>query len=524
VATATRLKVVGPDRLPPHNLQVEQGLIGSLLRDPAAIPAVAGFLAVEDFYRSTHQVLYHTILRLQAEGRPCDSLSLLDELERRGDLERAGGEQTIREAMEAAPHSANATYYAEIVHQRAVARGVIESCNVLLKAAYADDRPVDELVDLAEAQVKDLGARLTARTSRARAEMVCLADVDAEAVRWLWPGRIALGKLTLLVGDPGLGKSFVTCAIAATVSAGGCWPDLAGEHIEPGQVVMLSAEDGLADTIRPRLDAAGADCQRIHALTTIRGRDGRLRPFKIFDGLPLLEEALDALGDVRLVVIDPVSAYLGGTADEHKNAEVRSLLTPLTELATRRGVAMLLVTHLNKGSGTTKAIYRATGSLAFIAAARQAWLFARDSDDPTGLRRLVLPAKSNIVAEPSGLAYRLVDGAVQWDAVPVCMHADEALERDSGRRERTRGPAPIKTQAAKDWILEQLGSSPAGVRHGELRREAEHAGHKTSTFYDALDSLRAEGLAEELEVDGRKWLKLTRPEGDDGEGRDRAVF
>jgi RecA-family ATPase len=209
-----------------------------------------------------------------------------------------------------------------------------------------------------------------------RFRLVRLADAEPQPVEWLWPDRIAIGKVTTIAGDPGLGKSFLTLWLASLLSRGGAFPDRPGEPIEPGETILLSAEDDVNDTIRPRLDVAGADVSRVFALTTGATADGSFAPFDLTTDIPGLEEILGQKPDVRLLVIDPVSAYLGET-DENKNGQIRGLMTPLSDLASRHRIAVVLVTHMNKATGL-KAIYRATGSLAFVAAARTVWLVAKD--------------------------------------------------------------------------------------------------------------------------------------------------
>src|SRR5262249_13584096 len=162
---------------------------------------------------------------------------------------------------------------------------------------------------------------------------------------WLWPGRIACGKVTMLAGHPGLGKSQVALSIAAIVSTGGRWP-VDGACAECGSVVIMSAEDDPEDTIRPRLDAAGADLARCHVIDAVRRRDdtGRetRRGFSILEDVPRLAAALVGFGDTALVVIDPITAYLGAT-DSHCNAEVRAALAPLADLAAQHRVAVLAI-------------------------------------------------------------------------------------------------------------------------------------------------------------------------------------
>ena len=293
--------------------------------------------------------------------------------------------------------------------------------------------------------------------------LVGLDTIDRKKINWLWPGRFALGKLALLAGDPGGGKSHLTLDIAARVSTGAQWPDSSGAA-PLGQVILLSAEDDAADTIRPRLEAAGADLSRVKLLQAVRRVDSetgvrRDTCFSFEHDLPILEIALKRLRECRLVVIDPISAYLGAT-DSHSNAEVRALFAPVSELAARYGVAVLSVTHLNKGQIGGKAIYRAMGSLAFVAQARTAFAVIRDGKDNSGQRRLFLPVKNNIAPDAgTGLAFNLKPWAddpayclIDWHPGTVTESADQALspqtDNDTEREE-------IET-----WLQEELSDGP----------------------------------------------------------------
>ena len=163
-----------------------------------------------------------------------------------------------------------------------------------------------------------------------------LSGIEPEEVSWLWPSWLALGKLALVDGDPGLGKSAMTLDLAARVSAGKAFPD--GAECEPAGVVLLSAEDGLADTIRPRLDAAGADTSRILALATVPDENGHDRLLSIPEDLPLIEKGIRRVG-ARLVVVDPLMAFLSGDTNSHRDQDVRRALAPLAGLAERTGAA-----------------------------------------------------------------------------------------------------------------------------------------------------------------------------------------
>lgn len=300
-----------------------------------------------------------------------------------------------------------------------------------------------------------------------------LADVVPRPVRWLWPGRIACGKVTIIAGNPGLGKSQLTASLAGIVSTGGLWP-VDRTRSERGSVVLLNAEDAADDTIRPRLDAAGADVSRCYILDAMRveGADGpERRMFSLREDAGRLRELLADIGDVRLVIVDPISAYLEGV-DSHRNAEVRSLLAPLADVAEGSGAAVVLVSHLSKGGGS-EALLRVNGSLAFVAAARAAYMVARDPDDAD--RRLFLPLKNNIGTDTTGFAFK-IEGAtvgvnetsrVVWDSEHATVPADEAL---------ASGTADDRSEAADaaDWLASFLADGPkkqndcvkAGQREG----------------------------------------------------------
>lgn len=236
--------------------------------------------------------------------------------------------------------------------------------------------------------------------------LVRLSDVEPEMVEWLWPGRIPLGKLTILDGDPGLGKSMVTCDIAARVSTGREMPDgTFGDLDGPVGVVLLSAEDGLADTIRPRLNAAGADCTRIAALTHVVEKETGLMKAPSVADLHEIEVAIFAT-EAKLVIIDPVVAYLPEKTKSHNDQDVRRVLAPLAQLAERNHVAIWLLRHLNKAPGGNP-LYRGGGSIAFIGAVRSGLIAAQDPEDDTGERRIIASTKSNLARAAQALAYHV---------------------------------------------------------------------------------------------------------------------
>lgn len=270
-------------------------------------------------------------------------------------------------------------------------------------------------------------------------------SIDAVDVEWLWQNRIAIGKLSLLVGEPGLGKTFCALDIAARVSTGTPFADGAVPPI--GDAAILTAEDGAGDTIRPRLDAAGADVSRILHIDGVSTVGDSVGFPSLKDDLAPLEQFLKDHSELRLLIVDPLAAYLGDKIDSHSNTQVRSVLGPLCELAERYRVALLGITHLAKSEA--KAINRVIGSIAFVAAARSCWLVAQDSDDED--KRLFLPVKNNL-ARCSGLSYSVVDGRCVWDSEAVLISADDVGSDDDTPRDE-----------AKQWLIAKLsqGAMPA---------------------------------------------------------------
>ncbi len=214
----------------------------------------------------------------------------------------------------------------------------------------------------------------------------------------------------------------------------------------------MSAEDDPARTIIPRLDAAGADLSRIHVLESVIVQDGAESLPSLRDDAAHLEAAADRLGDCRLIVIDPISAYLGGGNDHH-NAEVRRILSPLKAMAERLGLAVVLVSHVNK-SGSAGAQQRVIGSVAYVGACRANFLFVKDRHDPTGRRVLMLDNGGNLGPPAPTLAYSIEDRGdgprVEWFDEPVPITAEEAIAADRAAHQAV--PAAPERQQAEGLV------------------------------------------------------------------------
>lgn len=309
------------------------------------------------------------------------------------------------------------------------------------------------------------------------ASLICtrVCSVTSKPIRWLWENTFAFGKLSLIAGDPGLGKSQLSLSLAAIVSTGGTLPNR--QRCEAGDVLLITGEDDIADTIRPRLEAAGADVNRILVVEGVPIQ-GAPRPINLATDAARIAQYVRGLPDLRLVIIDPITAFLGDT-DSHKTAEVRALLRDLARFASDTGAAVLAITHLNKSSGTA-AIGRITGSIGFVAAARAAYVVTRDKADES--LRVMAPVKNNIGDDRTAYFFKVESvtldsgirtSRVDWQAETEFLSAEEALEQKP--KEAT---APAQA-AAETFLLQMLAAGPRAAK--EVQGLADTAGFSWAT-------------------------------------------
>ena len=237
---------------------------------------------------------------------------------------------------------------------------------------------------------------------RDKVVLVSGATLKPVPVAWLWKHWLALKKLHILAGMPGQGKTTIAIALAATITIGGKWPD--GSKSTIGNVIFWSGEDDPADTLVPRLAAAGADLSRCYFITGAQ-RNGEVVPFDPAQHLPMLREQLEAIGGVSLLVVDPVVSAV--TGDSHKNTEVRRALQPLVDLASVCNCAILGITHFAKGGQGSDPSQRVVGSVAFTAVARIVMVAAKVKGDEGEDKRVLARSKSNIGPDDGGFEYHL---------------------------------------------------------------------------------------------------------------------
>lgn len=316
-----------------------------------------------------------------------------------------------------------------------------------------------------------------------------MSEVQRKPIEWLWPGRIAAGRITLIGGDPGLGKSWLTLDIAARVSTGRDWPD--GSSCEAGNVLLMSCEDDLADTILPRLQLLGAETRNIYSLDGIRtespieGLEHVVTPITLADHETIA--ASISVTKAKLLIIDPITGFLGQAADSNRDTFIRGAFRPISLAAERLNCAVILVAHLNKSSEQA-ALYRFSGSVQYTGAARAAFYVGRDRGDES--RRIMCCVKNNIGRDGWGLAYRLDQDSehpLQW----------EPDELEDPRDLITGASESEDSREAAEWLKSEV-TSPRGVSIKQIRKDSGDAGWN---WQQVLRGARIAGLRRER-IDG----------------------
>lgn len=327
-------------------------------------------------------------------------------------------------------------------------------------------------------------------------KLINMESVEVEQIEWMFYPFIPFGKVTIIQGDPGEGKTTMVLQIIAKLTKGekiftgqeqkigeagiaaGSDQNISEKAMEPVNVIYQTAEDGLGDTIKPRLLAAGADCSRVLVI------DDREQPLTMLD--VRLEEAI-VQTKARLVVLDPIQGFLGAEVDMHRANEIRPLMKRVAVLAEKYHCAIILIGHMNKNSNG-KSSYRGLGSIDFQAAARSVLIVGRIKDEPEV--RVVCHVKSSLAPEGKSIAFRLdKDNGFEWIG-EYDISADDLLSSDC------RGQ---KSQKAKAFLLEVLADG--GMAQKRIEEEAEKRGIKKKTLRNAKLELEIDSVKR-----GNQWF------------------
>jgi len=313
-------------------------------------------------------------------------------------------------------------------------------------------------------------------------------SVDSRSITWLWPGRIPLGMITLVAGHPGVGKSFFAAWLAAKLSRGESLPAFdETNQMKPCSTLIISAEDDPGQIIKPRLEGNAADLARIISFAD---------PLKFsLDAIGILERELEKNANIRMVVIDPLNAFLGKSMDYFRDPDVRMKLMPLKELALERMVAVLGIVHFNKKEDS-ELITRIGGSMAFAGVARSVLGISfdnRETEEDNRDTRLLSSLKMNLSRKPDGLAFKINDTLrIDFDPKPVMMDAEVLFSRDARERKQ-------RQSFAETWLLGYLEEHPECLST-EVRKAAEEEGIPERTIYRTKARLLSQGILESQET------------------------
>ncbi len=360
----------------------------------------------------------------------------------------------------------------EAEHGRPATKADIEALQLI---AGAIQSPVSDCLSV-------VASEALVQTYHVTVSLQCAADIKPEAIRWLWIGWLAKGKLHIFAGTAGTGKTTIAIALAAIITTGGKFPD--GSTCPIGSVLIWSGEDSPADTLIPRLMAAGADLSKVHFIGDTLTADYKSRSFDPAIDMQALTVKAATITDLALLIIDPIVNAVAG--DSHKNGEVRRALQPVVDFGERLNCAVLGITHFSKGGQGTNPLERVTGSLAFGALARIVLATAK-IDDGENTRRIFCRAKSNIGLDTGGFEYDLKQKEVQTDIFSSYALWGNAVEGNA--RELLAEPTPDDSASdCVEFLTELLKAGRMSAK--DISTEARSSGYSESQLRRAREKLK----------------------------------
>jgi len=426
--------------------------LGAIIMNPSLLDS-AGELLQDDLFAGEDLILWRALAQAREDGEEVTEASILQTVSSQG-VDFAYLEST----MTGLPRMGPEPFRREIVHllQKRIA---VELAKEALKTAAEskNGQPVNF------AEIFDLVARaqdLETDHGQGKTALTCLGEIAPVPIQWLWQPFFPAGKISLIGGDPGAGKSWFCLDLAARVSGGFPWPDFKPNRVS-GKIIFLAGEDTAADILRPRFDSLSGDPSKLFVFSKTE------LDLSSPEGIKILESEIVRLSDVRLLVIDPVLDFSGKT-DPNSSQRVRpELMSPLARLAEKFNLTILLVMHLNKAQALS-AIYRVGGSVsAWVGKSRAAFIIFRDRNDPK--RRVFSPIKANLAPEdPAQLAFRLIAGRLEFENDPVKIDMAEHLGPEQRRED-----APQLAEAAV-FLRDLLKDGPVAAK--EIQQEARAAG------------------------------------------------
>ena len=471
-------------QLPPSATDVEVAVLGAIMLNNGCLPEVVGILEPTDFYHPAHRLIYSAIYRIAERSEPIDMATVATELEKSGDLAKVGGPNALIDIADSVYTAANATAHARIIKDKAVLRQLAWYAGELSEVIHNHPGSAADLVAEAQGKLESIGRSALPGRKRRTGVTTAMDTVDAEEIDWMWKPWLPLGKITIVEGNPKTGKSFLTLQLAAIVTRGWAFPGQdgrPGNSYGPANVIIMNAEDNLADTLRPRLDAAEADCSRVFAFTGVRSMQGTRSADRLpsFQDIAEIEDVI-VQHSAKLLVVDPIQAYLGRNVDMNQAAETRPVLTEIALIAARQRCAVLIVRHLRKSGGDS--ITQGLGGIDIFGIGRSIWLIMKDPQDPA--RRLLVHSASNNAREAGTQSFTLGDG-FRWTGSD-----NRTIEELMQAAAYTRSASPSQSiDHVVDWLRDTLVTPLSST---EIQARARRSGFSKNNLWLAKSMLQIE--------------------------------
>jgi AAA domain/DnaB-like helicase N terminal domain len=504
---------------PPHDLAAERCVLGAMLQSETAIRDVIELIGSSlDFYAPRHQLIHEAIMALQARGAPVEPVSVLDELRHEGALQRVGGAPYLHTLMQAAGTPVSAAYYARIVVEHATRRHLIELADRLRQGAETPGTDLGEFRELIRSQLDGHAPAAAASTVSDRLVVTPASQIPPRPVRWGWDDRLPAAHVGLIPGREGIGKSLFLIWLTAQITRG----TLPGIYEgTPRWVFYAATEDSWAQTIVPRLIAAGADLELVGRVEV----EDIQTSMRIELTLPRHCELLAAevkQREVAMIALDPLMSVVDRAVDTYNDREMRTVLEPLARLADDTGCMIVGLAHFNKSS-TDDPLNLVTGSRAFTAVVRAIVAIARDPDSDSG-ECVISQVKNNLGRlDLPNLSYQVISATVETpegDARVGRLHFTGESARSVRDILADAGNGAERTERAEcaEWLRQALAAGPCRTK--EIEAEAENVqGFSKRTLVRARKQLgvQAEQLATGSKGRNEWWLSLPADAGPDAE-------
>lgn len=488
----------------------ERAVIGCVLSDPSVLENVTAILQPEHFLSPACKTIFTVLLEMAGSGVKIDLVTLVNHLWTAGHLNTVGGRAALSELEQEAPPPGHALQHARSVREASIKRQIHQR-TLEIQKAVSEGRSLDDVMSLC-GDLQRFESTADGTGYKGLATLTPASTVRPLKTDWAWNGLIPINALTVLAGNPGLGKSTIALEKAAQWSRGLVDGDFEGCPVD---VIISSAEDSPAHTLIPRLTAAGGDLSRIHFIGM--PREGSVDSIALPDDVHAIRRAMEQVA-AKILIIDPLACHLNQTINSWRDADIRRALSPMAEMAENLGAAVLAIVHLNKGN-YSEAQYKISGSTGIVAAARSVLLVAEDPEDESAC--VLAHLKCNLSPKAISRRYTTVERRIPSEGGDILTSAivwgDEApgLTASSVLNAKKDPEELSATEEAMEWLEGHLGGLALAAK--QVVAEARKMGIKERTLKRARQALGVQAFKNGFGKDGVWTWQLPAKEAKGGQ-------